>query len=97
VHCALAAVNRDPDRFEDPDRFDPDRAPHAHLAFGLGHKHCLGSALARAELRIAFGTLLARFPRLALAEPPPGTGEEPERRRLRVVLAPDGDHEPVQR
>ncbi|MFI0924162.1 cytochrome P450 [Streptomyces sp. NPDC021012] len=107
VHCALAAVNRDPERFEDPDRFDPDRydpgrsdsgrAPNAHLAFGLGHKHCLGSALARAELRIAFGALLARFPRLALADPAPGAEEEPERRRLWVVLDPDGDHDPVPR
>ncbi|MFE5597390.1 cytochrome P450 [Streptomyces sp. NPDC056549] len=95
VHCALAAVNRDPERFEDPDRFDPDRTPNAHLAFGLGHKHCLGSALARAELRIAFGTLLARFPGLVLADPAPGAEEEPERRRLRVVLAPDGDHDPA--
>ncbi|MEU4101249.1 cytochrome P450 [Streptomyces tanashiensis] len=97
VHCALAAVNRDPERFEDPDRFDPGRTPNAHLAFGLGHKHCLGSALARAELRIAFGTLLARFPHLALADPAPGAEEEPERRRLWVLPVPDADHDPVPR
>ncbi|MFD3533717.1 cytochrome P450 [Streptomyces sp. NPDC058664] len=86
AHCALVAVNRDPARFEEPDRFDPDRTPYPHLSFGLGHKHCLGAALARAEIRIAFDTLLTRFPRMTLGTAGPGT--EPERRRLWVVLAP---------
>ncbi|NBM20884.1 cytochrome P450, partial [Streptomyces sp. GC420] len=84
VHCALAAVNRDPARFDDPDRFDPGRSANHHLAFGLGHRHCLGAALARAEVRIALGTLLTRFPRMVLTG---GTlGDEPGRRQLPVVL-----------
>ncbi len=54
--------NRDESRYEDPDRFDVTRNPE-HQAFGAGGRHfCLGSALARLELRILFEETLARFP-----------------------------------
>ncbi len=73
-HTTLLVVrqsaNRDADRFEDPDRFDITREDaDRHLAFGYGPAFCVGAALARLELRIAFTSLLARFPHLALAVP----------------------------
>ena len=68
----LAAANRDPERFENPDDVDLTRDPNPHLAFGGGRHRCLGSNLARLELRIAFEELHRRFPdyRLDPAEPP---------------------------
>jgi cytochrome P450 len=63
----FAAANRDPAQFPDPDRFDVARANAAeHLAFGMGIHHCLGAALARKELDVAFRTLLARLDGFAL-------------------------------
>ena len=64
--------NRDETRYEDPDRFDVTRNPE-HQAFGAGGRHfCLGTALARLELRILFEETLARFPEMELAgEPSP--------------------------
>jgi cytochrome P450 len=60
----IAAANRDPEVFERPDEFDPDRSPNPHLAFGAGPHLCLGAPL----VRWAGGTLLremaARYPRL---------------------------------
>ncbi|HEY3507208.1 MAG TPA: cytochrome P450 [Actinocatenispora sp.] len=78
VVLGLAAANRDPRRYEQPARFDPDRDDPRHLAFGHGIHHCLGAPLARLEGRIALDTLLDRVPRLRLADPdveparPPG-------------------------
>ena len=57
----LAAANRDPRQFPDPDAFDPGRDAHAHLAFGRGMHFCLGAPLARLEGRIALDLLLDRF------------------------------------
>jgi cytochrome P450 len=62
--------NRDESRYEDPDRFDVTRNPE-HQAFGAGGRHfCLGTALARLELRILFEETLARFPAMELAGEP---------------------------
>jgi cytochrome P450 len=62
--------NRDETRYEDPDRFDVTRNPE-HQAFGAGGRHfCLGTALARLELRILFEETLARFPEIQLAGRP---------------------------
>ncbi|MFI9760190.1 cytochrome P450 [Streptomyces sp. NPDC051963] len=69
VIVSLCAANRDPGRFEAPDNLDLDRSPNPHLAFGHGIHFCPGAALARAELQIALGTLLARLPGLHLAVP----------------------------
>ncbi|MEU2158507.1 cytochrome P450 [Streptomyces sp. NPDC019396] len=69
VIVSLCAANRDPRRFEKPDELDLDRSPNPHLAFGHGIHFCPGAALARAELRIALGTLIARLPGLRLAVP----------------------------
>ncbi len=62
--------NRDESRYEDPDRFDVTRNPE-HQAFGAGGRHfCLGTALARLELRILFEETLKRFPEIELAGEP---------------------------
>jgi cytochrome P450 len=62
----LAAANRDPEVFPDPDRFDVERHPNEHLAFGGGPHYCLGAYLAKIEAQSAIGTLVARFDDLAL-------------------------------
>lgn len=67
VMAMLAAANRDPARFPEPDRFDIARDPNPHLAFGGGTHLCLGTHLARMEAQIALGSLVRRFPDLALA------------------------------
>lgn len=70
VGCLLAAAGRDPDVWSNPARFEPRREAKTNLAFGAGIHFCLGAPLARLELSIAIKTLGARFPNLALAEPP---------------------------
>ena len=69
VLVCLAAANRDPGAFAEPDRLDVRRPAARHLGFGFGIHHCLGAPLARLEARIALGTLLGRFPGLELAVP----------------------------
>ena len=61
-----ASSNRDESRYEDPDRFDALRNPE-HQAFGAGGRHfCLGTALARLELKILFEETLARYPKMSI-------------------------------
>ncbi|MFD5010574.1 cytochrome P450 [Streptomyces chartreusis] len=69
VICSLTMANRDPALTDGPDRLDLAREPVAHVAFGHGVHHCLGAALARTELRIAYKALWRRFPELRLAVP----------------------------
>ncbi|MFE0580332.1 cytochrome P450 [Streptomyces sp. NPDC058874] len=68
----LASGNRDPKRFENPDRFDPDRKDNQHLGLGSGIHSCFGAPLARQEAQLALSALARRLdnPRL-LEDPPP--------------------------
>ncbi|MFI1362240.1 cytochrome P450 [Streptomyces griseochromogenes] len=72
VWLMLAAANRDPKRFMDPDRFDPHRKDNEHLGFYTGIHYCFGAPLARIELHLAVPELFRRvtFSRL-LEDPPP--------------------------
>jgi len=69
VIASLPAANRDPAAFPEPDRFDIRRNAQHHVAFAFGPHQCLGQALARLELQIAFRALLKRLPGLRLAVP----------------------------
>jgi len=68
----LAAGNRDPQHFPDPDRFDPDRTNNQHLGYGSGIHYCFGAPLARVEAQVALPDLARRLvnPRL-VTDPPP--------------------------
>lgn len=68
---SLAAANRDPRRFADPNRLDLARQPNRHLSFGYGPHFCVGAALARLEIQIAISTVLRRLPQLRLTGEPP--------------------------
>jgi cytochrome P450 len=63
------AANRDPRRYDDPDRLELGRPVLRHLSFGNGIHHCLGAPLARQEARVAFAKLLAAAPEYAIAGP----------------------------
>jgi cytochrome P450 len=62
VHMLFASANRDPEMFAEPNRFDITRTPNPHLAFGFGIHRCLGTSLARTEIRVGLDEFLARFP-----------------------------------
>ena len=65
------SANRDEDVFDDPFRFDIERTPNDHVAFGFGTHFCLGASLARLEITVMVERILARLPDLTLAGPTP--------------------------
>ena len=69
IVASLAAANRDPRQFPDPDVLDLGRRYSPHLAFGHGVHQCLGQQLARVEMKAGFRALFERFPTLRLAVP----------------------------
>ncbi|MFE7117100.1 cytochrome P450 [Streptomyces sp. NPDC057654] len=69
VLVCVEGANFDPAQFPDPDRFDLDRTPNAHLSFGAGQHYCPASTISRAHTAEALTVLLERFPRLRLAVP----------------------------
>lgn len=70
VLAAILSANRDETVFENANDLDIARTPNKHLAFGKGIHYCLGAPLARLEGKIAFCTLLQRYPNLRLRIPP---------------------------
>jgi cytochrome P450 len=69
VLLPFPAANRDPEQFERADEVVLDRKVNRHAAFGLGIHRCVGSHLARMELRVALEVWMARFPEFSLADP----------------------------
>src|SRR5258707_1123168 len=92
VTLALAAGNRDPARFADPDRFDPERRDNEHLGFGSGIHSCFGAPLARMEAQIALTELVRRLeqPRLVV-DPPPYRPSPLLRGPEHLLIEVDGD------
>jgi cytochrome P450 len=85
----LAAANRDPAAFADPDEFDIGRTPNRHLAFSAGAHFCLGAPLARLHGEIAITSLLRRMPNLRLAGTPVWRGSVPIRELEHLPVAWD--------
>lgn len=70
IALLLGAANRDPNRFIDAHKFNPDRDDGATVAFGAGLHFCIGATLAKLEMRIALNTLFKRLPNLKLTDTP---------------------------
>ena len=68
VLCGIAAANRDPAEYEEPDRLNLGRVDNHHLSLGFGVHFCLGAPLARLEGQLALTALIERFPEMKLAE-----------------------------
>jgi cytochrome P450 len=91
VHLLLAAGNRDPLQFSDPERFIPDRRDNQHLGYGGGIHYCFGAPLARLETQIALVELARRLrnPRL-VADPPPYRPSPVLRGPIHLLVDVDG-------
>jgi cytochrome P450 len=85
IILVLAAANRDPAHFPDPDRLDITRWPNDHVGFGFDRHFCLGAHLARIEAQTALRALLSRFPDLALDTETLEWEPNPLLRRLRAL------------
>jgi cytochrome P450 len=70
IGLLLAAANRDPARWQNPDKFDPSRPLLPNISFGAGIHFCIGAPLARLEMQVALPILFERLPNLRLASPP---------------------------
>jgi cytochrome P450 len=70
---SVAAANRDPEIFDNPDELDLSREHNPHIGFGHGPHHCLGAQLARMELQSVLSVLIERFPTLDFADGADGT------------------------
>lgn len=92
----IGSANRDPQKFEQPSRFDIARTPNAHVAFGQGIHFCIAAQLARLEARVALPVLFDRLPGLALAPRTPWTPRQqfpvhgPDRLAVRFRTARPG-------
>ena len=83
ITICIGAANRDPARFDHPERFDIRREPNPHLAFATGIHSCIGMTLARLEGQVAISGLLNRYPNLELA----GTAQHQKRSRFRGFVS----------
>ncbi|KAF5997900.1 cytochrome P450 [Streptomyces sp. WAC00263] len=88
VLLSLAAANRDPARFPDPERLDLGRDASGHLALGRGIHYCVGAPLARLETEIAVSALLERLPDLALDTDPAELRWRPSLRARGLLALP---------
>jgi len=70
IMAGLGIANRDPRKFEQPDRLDLGRKPNNHLEFGTGVHFCLGLQLARLEIDTGLRVLYGRYPQLRISKPP---------------------------
>lgn len=86
ITLALASGSRDPGRFRDPDRFDPEREDNQHLGYGSGIHYCFGAPLAREETQIALTELGRRLENPRLVADPPQYRQSPILRGPRHLL-----------
>jgi cytochrome P450 len=91
VLLCFGAANRDPDVFSDPDEVNIDRNPNPHVGFGFGTHRCMGSSIAKLEMRVALEEILARYERLEIdpeAHITWGQGETQGLTSLPLILSP---------
>ena len=86
VYLVLASGNRDPLRFDEPERFDPERSNIEHLGFGQGIHYCVGAPLARLETQVALIELARRLQEPHLVADPPPYRESPFLRGPRHLM-----------